>query len=154
MGVESCRELGSRAMDLGLQIALEMEPFPMSLLRDVDSMVHFIDDVKSPAVKANIDIFHLHLAGVAPQDLRRLKGKANHVHISDCDGKVHGDLPPGRGVVNFLPYLREIKALGISETISVELEYAPDPETIEQWIAEAYDETNVLMQQLQLRDWK
>ena len=154
MGVESCRELGSRAMDLGLQIALEIEPFAMSLLRDVDSMVRFIDEVKSPAVKANIDISHLHLAGVAPQDLRRLKGKAIHVHISDCDGKVHGDLPPGRGVVNFMPYLREIKALGISGTISVELEYAPDPETIEQWIAEAYYETNVMMQQLQLRDGK
>ena len=53
-----------------------------------------------------------------------------------------------------MPYLREIKALGISGTISVELEYAPDPETIEQWIAEAYYETNVMMQQLQLRDGK
>ena len=63
-----------------------------------------------------------------PEELRRLKGKAIHVHISDCDGKVHGDLPPGRGVVEFVPYLREIKALGIDGAISIELEYSPEPE--------------------------
>ena len=43
--------------------------------------------------------------------MRKLQGRAIHVHISDCDGKVHGDLPPGRGVVEFGPYLDEIKAL-------------------------------------------
>ena len=78
-----------------------------------------------PAVKANIDVSHLLLAKVQPEELRRLKGKAIHVHISDCDGKVHGDLPPGRGVVPFEPYLREIKALGIDGAISIELEYSP-----------------------------
>ena len=64
-------------------------------------------------MKANIDVSHLQLANTPAEELRPLKGKAIHVHISDCDGKVHGDLPPGRGVVDFAPYLREIKALGI-----------------------------------------
>jgi sugar phosphate isomerase/epimerase len=27
-----------------------------------------------------------------PLELTKLKGKAIHVHISDCDGTVHGDL--------------------------------------------------------------
>ena len=67
------------------------------------NMVRFIDDVDHPAVKANIDMSHLELAGTKPEELRALKGKAIHVHISDCDGKVHGDLPPGRGVVDFVP---------------------------------------------------
>src|SRR5581483_1400551 len=79
----------------------------------VDSMARFIDECNHPAVRANIDVSHLHLARVSPAELRRLKGKAIHVHISDCAGKKHGDLPPGRGVVDFGPYLREIKALGI-----------------------------------------
>jgi sugar phosphate isomerase/epimerase len=42
---------------------------------------------------ANIDISHLVLADTCPSDLAKLKGKAIHVHISDCDGKVHGDRP-------------------------------------------------------------
>jgi sugar phosphate isomerase/epimerase len=102
-------------------------------------------------VRANIDVSHLHLAKVAPAELRRLKGKAIHVHISDCDGKRHGDLSPGRGVVDFVPYLREIKALGIDGAISIELEYSPEPDRIEEWVAEAYRETDRLLSEVGLR---
>ena len=114
-------------------------------------MVRFLDDTAHPAVQANIDVSHLCLAKVAPEELRRLKGRAIHVHISDCDGKVHGDLPPGRGVVEFAPYLREIKALGIDGAISIELEYSPEPDQIEAWVAEAYTATDRLMQAQGLR---
>jgi sugar phosphate isomerase/epimerase len=104
-----------------------------------------IDDVNHPAVKANIDVSHLQLAKVPAAELRKLKGKACHVHISDCDGKVHGDLPPGRGVVDFGPYLREIKDLGIDGAISIELEYSPEPDRIEDWVREAYTATDELL---------
>jgi sugar phosphate isomerase/epimerase len=75
------------------------------------------------------------------------------VHISDCDGKVHGDLPPGRGVVDFPPYLNAIKQLGIDDaTVSIELEYSPEPEKIVEWVREAYDSTAALMRQAGLRN--
>ena len=74
-----------------------------------------------------------------------------HVHISDCDGTVHGDLPPGRGVCDFVPYLEAIKALDFDGTISIELEYSPEPDKIVEWVEEAYKETNALMQQVGLR---
>ena len=150
-GVANCKRLGDYAADLGVQIALELEPFHLSLLSNVDSMVRFIDDVNHSAVQANIDVSHLHLAKVAPQELRRLKGKAIHVHISDCDGKKHGDLPPGRGVVDFLPYLTEIKNLGIDGAISIELEYSPEPNRITEWVTEAYRETDKLLSAVGLR---
>ena len=150
-GVHNVRQLGDYAAELGLEIALELEPFPLSLVNDVDSMVRFLDDVDHEAVKANIDVSHLQLSDVKPEELRRLAGKANHVHISDCDGKVHGDLPPGRGVVDFAPYLKEIKDLGIEGTISIELEYSPEPDKIVEWVEEAYRETDKLMQAAGLR---
>jgi sugar phosphate isomerase/epimerase len=150
-GARNVRELGRYAADLGLQIALELEPFKLSLVNNVDSMVRFLDEVDHPAVKANIDVSHLQLSGTAPEELRRLKGKAIHVHLSDCDGKVHGDLPPGRGVVNFAPYLREIKALGIDGTVSIELEYSPQPDQIVSWVREAYQATDRLMREAELR---
>jgi len=149
--VRNVRMLGNYADNLGLKIALELEPFKLSLLNDVVSMVRFIDEVNHPAVAANIDVSHLQLANVAPEELRRLKGKAIHVHISDCDGKVHGDLPPGRGVVNFDPYLKEIAALGIDGAISIELEYSPEPDKITEWVAEAYTATDRLMRKYGLR---
>jgi sugar phosphate isomerase/epimerase len=150
-GVVHCRRLGEYAARLGVKIALELEPFALSLVNNVDSMVRFIDEVDHPAVRANIDVSHLHLARVAPPELRRLKGKAIHVHISDCDGKKHGDLPPGRGVVDFLPYLTEIKQLGIDGAVSIELEYSPEPAKITEWVAEAYRQTDQLMQAVGLR---
>src|SRR5215468_8422442 len=150
-GVRNVRELGKYAADLGLQIALELEPFKLSLVNNVQSMFRFLEDVSHPAVLANIDISHLQLSHTAPEEVRRLKGKATHVHLSDCDGKVHGDLPPGRGVVDFVPYLREIKALGINGAVSIELEYSPQPEKIVEWVREAYQATDRLMQAAGLR---
>lgn len=150
--VENCRLLADYAESIGVKIALELEPFPLSLLNNVDNMVRFIDDVNSPALQANIDVSHLLLADVAPEELQKLKGKAIHVHISDCDGKVHGDLPPGHGVVDFPPYLEQIKSLEIDGTISIELEYSPEPDQIEAWVAEAYMSTRQLMDVAGLSD--
>jgi sugar phosphate isomerase/epimerase len=145
-GVRHLKALGDHAAGLGLEIALELEPFKLSLLNDVPSMVRFLDDVAHPAVRANIDVSHLHLAGSRPEELRLLKGRAAHVHISDCDGKVHGDLPPGRGAVDFGPYLREIAALGVG-AMSIELEYSPEPDKIAEWVTEAYTATDRLMRE-------
>jgi sugar phosphate isomerase/epimerase len=150
-GVRNVRELGKYAADLGLQIALELEPFQLSLVNNVESMLRFLDDVNQAAVLANIDISHLQLAHTPPAEVRRLKGRATHVHLSDCDGKVHGDLPPGRGVVDFVPYLTEIKALGIDGAVSIELEYSPQPDKIVDWVREAYEATDRLMRQVGLR---
>jgi sugar phosphate isomerase/epimerase len=130
---------------------LELEPFRLSLLNNLKEMVRFLDDCNHPQVKANIDISHLVLSDVSPAELSQLKGRAVHVHISDCDGKVHGDLPPGRGVVKFMPYLQAIKELEINGTIALELEYSPDPEKIVEWVDEAYNETDRLMGELDLR---
>jgi sugar phosphate isomerase/epimerase len=151
-GVRNVRELGEYAAELGLQIALELEPFRLSLIRNVDTMLRFLEDVNHPAVRANIDVSHLQLSQTPPAEVGRLRGRAIHVHLSDCDGKVHGDLPPGRGVVDFIPYLREIKALGIDGAVSIELEYSPQPERIVEWVREAYEATDRLMRQVGLRD--
>lgn len=149
--VENCRRLADYAANLDIRIALELEPFPLSLLNNVERMVAFIDEVDHPALRANIDISHLHLAHVPPAEIKYLNGRAIHVHISDCDGLKHGDLPPGRGVVDFLPYLQEIKALEMEGAISIELEYSPEPDRIEEWVREAYESTDKLLRQVGLR---
>jgi sugar phosphate isomerase/epimerase len=143
--VETCRRLGDHAEKRAVDIALELEPFRLSLLHNVPEMVRFIADCGHPRVKANIDVSHLVLSDTSPADVLKLRGNAIHVHISDCDGKVHGDLPPGRGVVKFMPYLQAIKELNIDGSVSIELEYAPNPARIVQWVEEAYRETAKLM---------
>ena len=104
-----------------------------------------------PASKQILIFLISFLLITAPRKFAKLDGQAIHVHISDCDGKIHGDLPPGRGVVKFAPYLQSIKELKIDGAISIELEYSPDPERIVEWVEEAYTETSRLMNQVGLR---
>jgi D-psicose/D-tagatose/L-ribulose 3-epimerase len=151
--VTHVRTLGEYAAELGLEIALELEPFDHSLLNDVATMVSFLDDVGLASVKANLDISHLALAREPAESIDKLKGKVTHVHISDCDGEVHGDLPPGRGVVDFPPYLDAINRLDIPDAaISIELEYSPNPDEIVEWVTEAYEKTSSHMRRAGLRD--
>ena len=149
--IESCRILGDYADQKKIDIALELEPFRLSLLNSVDAMARFVEECRHPRVRANIDISHLVLSDTSPHDLAKLKDKAIHVHISDCDGKVHGDLPPGRGIVKFEPYLQAIKELGINGTVAIELEYSPDPSRIVEWVEEAHRQTASLMDLVGLR---
>ena len=150
--VDNVRRLGDYASKLDLEIAIELEPFKLSIVNTLEKMDQFLRDVDHPAVRANLDISHLALAGTPPESVPNLKGRIAHVHFSDCDGKVHGDLPPGRGVVNFTPYLQQLKNLGFGGTISIELEYSPEPEKIVEWVTEAYRETDRLMQNLGIRN--
>ena len=114
-------------------------------------MDRFLKEVNHPAVKANIDISHLLLARDGADKIARLQGRIAHVHLSDCDGKKHGDLPPGRGVVDFPPYLAALGAAGFNGTVSIELEYSPEPGKIVDWVREAYTATDALMREQGLR---
>jgi D-psicose/D-tagatose/L-ribulose 3-epimerase len=152
IGVETVRACGEHARSLGLEIAMELEPFHLSLLNSVDAMVRFLDDVGMPeTVRANCDISHLHLVRTPFEEVGKLKGKIAHVHLSDCDGKVHGDLPPGRGITPVRDYLAAIQQTGYDGVVSIELEYSPEPDRIEEWVAEAYRETDKIMQSLGAR---
>ncbi len=150
-GVENVRECGEHGRSLGLEIAMELEPFKLSLINSVDTMLKFLDDVGLPNVLANCDISHLHLVHAPFDDVKRLKGRIAHVHLSDCDGKVHGDLPPGRGVTPIKDYLKAIRDTGFNRTVSIELEFSPQPERIVEWVEEAYRETDRIMRELNCR---
>src|SRR5688572_7137005 len=81
-GVDNTRKLGEYAKTLGLEIAIELEPFTLSLVNSVDTMLKFLDDVGLPNVLANCDISHLHLVHAPLSDVARLKGRIAHVHLS------------------------------------------------------------------------
>lgn len=145
IAVEQGRAIGDYARSLGLEVAIELEPFKLSIVNHIDKMIQYLDDVDNTCVKANLDVSHLYLSKSPAASIPKLKGRIAHVHFSDCDGKVHGDLPPGRGVVDFIPYLEQIKAVGFDGTVSIELEYSPEPDKIIDWVREAYTATDELM---------
>ena len=149
--VEHVHELARYADELGQDIAIELEPFELSIVNNIDKMAQFLKDVDHPRAKANVDISHLALAKNSAEELPKLAGHIAHVHLSDCDGKRHGDLPPGRGTVNFPPYLKALADSGFNGSVSIELEYSPEPDRIVEWVSEAYRATDQMMQQLGIR---
>jgi sugar phosphate isomerase/epimerase len=151
MAKEAVKSAGEYAGSKGLEIVLELEPFTEALLKDVDELVRFVKEVDHPAVRANADISHLHLSDASLADVAKLKGLIGHIHLSDCDGKVHGDLPAGMGVTPIKEYLQAIVDTGYEGTVSIELEYSPDPDKIVEWAQRAYDGTAQIMLELGVR---
>lgn len=151
MAKQMVAEAGEYAHSKGLEIVLELEPFTEALLKDVDELVRFVKEIGHPAVRANADISHLHLSDASFDDVEKLAGLIGHIHLSDCDGKVHGDLPAGRGVTPIKEYLAAIRDTGYDGTVSIELEYSPDPDKIVEWATEAYTETAKIMRELGVR---
>jgi D-psicose/D-tagatose/L-ribulose 3-epimerase len=152
IAVGNLKQLAPYADEKGVDLVIELEPFSQALVKDVHELARFIRAVDHPRVKANADISHLHLSGAAFEEVAELRGMIGHIHLSDCDGEVHGDLPPGRGVTPIKEYLAAIVDAGFSDgTVSIELEYSPDPDRIVEWVEEAYRETAKIMDELGVR---
>ena len=151
MAVQRTRELGGYARSKGIEVVVELEPFSQALVKNVDELARFVHDVDHPAVKANADISHLHLSGASLGDVKKLTGMIGHIHLSDCNGETHGDLPAGRGVTPIKEYLQAIVDTGYEGTVSIELEYSPEPDRIVEWVEEAYGETAKIMAEVGVR---
>ena len=139
--VDATQQVGRHAAARGLELAIELLPFEFAFIQTLDDMEHFLDDVGLENVKATVDISHFWLMRIPPAALTRLKGRIAQVHISDCDGLNHGDLPPGRGNTPFGEYLSAIRDAGFAGAASVELEFPPDSHQMREWVAEANGKT-------------
>jgi sugar phosphate isomerase/epimerase len=143
--VEATRIVGEHAAAQNLELAIELLPFEFAFIKSMDTMIRFLDEVGLDNVKACTDISHLWLTRTPTLQLQRLNGRVAHVHISDCDGINHGDLPPGRGNTPFAEYLDAIRETGFAGTVSLELEFPPDPRAMRAWVEEAYGSTRRLL---------
>jgi D-psicose/D-tagatose/L-ribulose 3-epimerase len=137
--VDATRRVGEHAAARGLEVAIELLPFEHAFVRTLDDLDRLLDAVGLANVKAGIDISHLWLERIDPSERARFAGRVAQVHIADCDGRAHGDLPVGRGNTPFVDYLRVLGTLGYRGSASVELEFPTNPEEIVDWVAEARD---------------
>ena len=151
IAVANVRQAGEYAASKGLEVVLELEPFNEALLKDVHELVRFVKEVGVPAVRANADISHLHLSGASFDEVAVMTDLIGHIHLSDCDGKVHGDMPAGMGVTPIKEYLQAIVDTGYEGTVSIELEYAPEGTEIIPWAQRAYDGTAAIMRDVGVR---
>ena len=145
--VRNTREVSKYAETMGLEIALELEPWKFAFLNSLDKALRLMDEVDVTACKANLDLSHLWPMGVTADELDALAGRISHVHISDCNGTVYENLPPGRGTAPLKEYLLALRKTGYDGTISLELMPSPVGIAPEDWVAEGYRETMLLMKE-------
>jgi sugar phosphate isomerase/epimerase len=150
--VEAAKELSEYAAKCEMNVLVELEPFTYSLVNDIDTMEQFLNDVAMPNCLANVDVGHLHVQGIKPEEILRLTGRIGGVHLSDNDGTVHNDWPTGRGNADIAGYLSALQEAGYDDVVSIELEFAPNPDGIVEWVSEAYVETAKIMEKLGLRN--
>ena len=151
MVVDATRQVGAHAARRKRELAIELLPFEFAFINSLDTMERFLDEVGLDNVKATVDISHFWLMRIPPKDLaRRLKGRVAHVHVSDCDGTNHGDMPPGRGNTPFADYLAAIRETGFQGAASIELEFPPDPKGMAAWVTEAHGAALKLLKEAQV----
>jgi D-psicose/D-tagatose/L-ribulose 3-epimerase len=149
--VDATRQVGEHAALRQRELAIELLPFEFAFINSLDTMERFLDAIGLPNVKATVDISHFWLMRIPPAEVaRRLKGRIAHVHMSDCDGIHHGDMPPGRGNTPFGEYLSAIRETGFAGAASIELEFPPDPKGMAAWVAEAHGAALKLLKQAQV----
>lgn len=151
MAKTRCQEISDHAATKGIEIVLELEPFTEALVGKVETLAQFVKDVDRPNFRANADISHLHLADASFEDVKQLTGLIGHIHLSDCNGETHGDLPAGMGKTPIKEYLQAIVDTGYEGTVSIELEYSPDPAKIVEWATQAYEGTAAIMREIGVR---
>jgi D-psicose/D-tagatose/L-ribulose 3-epimerase len=151
--VDATRHVGHRAAELGLEVAIELLPFEHAFVRTLDDMERLLDGVGLDNVKAGVDISHLWLQRIPAVELTRLAGRVGQIHVADCDGVNHGDLPPGRGNTPFAEYLGALEETGYRGAASVELEFPQNPSQMVEWVTEAYEGTRKLLVETGLRSW-
>ena len=139
--VDATQQVGRHAAERSLELAIELLPFDFAFIRTLEDMERFLDAVGLANVKATVDISHFWLMRIPPAALKRLNGRIAQVHVSDCDGANHGDLPPGRGNTPFGEYISAIRDAGFAGAASVELEFPPDMSQMREWVAEAFAST-------------
>jgi D-psicose/D-tagatose/L-ribulose 3-epimerase len=149
--VDATRQVGAHAATRRRELAIELLPFEFSFINSLDTMERFLDEVGLANVKATIDISHFWLMRIPPVEVaKRLKGRVAHVHVSDCDGTNHGDMPPGRGNTPFADYLAAIRETGFVGAASIELEFPPDPKGMAAWVTEAHGAALQLLKDAQV----
>lgn len=99
------------------RLRLAVEPRPMDLLGNTDSLLRLMDAISSESLGGVVDFSHIRIAREIPAlSMKKLGRKIFSVHLSDYDGITDSHWPPGQGITEWKPIfqaLREVRYDGI-----------------------------------------
>ncbi len=120
--IERLRGLGEYADTRGVIVALEAHID--AAVETPDQIVSLLQQVASPAIRANFDISHFNVLGIPVEEsVAKMVPYAAHTHVKDERG-LHPDyayLIPGEGKFDYVRYLKAMQTHGYTGFISVEI---------------------------------
>jgi sugar phosphate isomerase/epimerase len=117
---ESLKPVLDRAAKRGVKVGVELEPG--LFLEYVDELKHWIDQIGSPALGANLDIGHSIVIGeTIDHAVNTLAGRIWNLHVEDLPGRKHYHMIPGEGTFDWAGLKRSLERVGYDRYLTVEL---------------------------------
>lgn len=113
--VSTMKEYCDWCLKYDIIVTLELEPEALYVCNGIEAMKMLLEEIGAPNLAANIDIGHLNILRLGPNDLECIKEKIVHVHISDNNGLAHTNCVIGEGNANINWYIEKLIEFGIDE---------------------------------------
>jgi sugar phosphate isomerase/epimerase len=119
--VAGCNEVLARAAARNVRLAFE--PEPGMLVARMDECAELARRLADPLFGLTLDVGHVHCLddGPIPKVIESWKDRLFNIHIEDMRRGVHDHLMFGEGEIDFPPVLAELRDVGYSGGIHVEL---------------------------------
>ncbi|MBW3636675.1 MAG: sugar phosphate isomerase/epimerase [Armatimonadetes bacterium] len=113
-----CRELGPRAQEAGITIAVEpLNSREDNLINSVAQGAHIVDEVAHPHIQLLADFYHMFEDREPTQNAADAEKRLQHTHLADL-----GRLAPGfaEGEADFVGFFSALRAAGYDKRCSFE----------------------------------
>ncbi|MDA4123530.1 MAG: sugar phosphate isomerase/epimerase [Thaumarchaeota archaeon] len=126
-------------------LLLAVEPRPMDLLGNTDSLLRLMDGVPSENLGGVVDFSHMQMSKEIPAlSMKKLGKKIFSVHLSDDDGITDCHWPPGQGIIEWPPIFRALRESGYDGILSLDVSGMD----VEQEVIEAREYVQDLLRRL------
>src|SRR5690554_603549 len=105
-----------KAVEKDIILTYENNPRIFRMLTSTDEAVKLHDEFTSTNLKVTVDIGHLTVLRESPAEIRKIKGKVIHAHITDNDSTTDTNETLGTGYTPIAECLQELKDAQIGET--------------------------------------
>lgn len=117
--IEFCRELGPRAQESGITVAIEpLNRHEDNFITSVESGAEFVDAANHPNIQLLADFYHMVEENEPLENIEAAGGRLKHTHLADL-----GRVAPGNakeGEADFVGFFRALRASGYDARCSFE----------------------------------
>ncbi len=124
----SLEEIGEAAQAVGVTVAVELIPNPLSLAARLVQWLE--DDLETPGMGVCLDVGHANLTGDAMEAIETCSGHIVTTHLHDNRGKRDEHLVPGEGAIDWEGVLMAFQKVGYDGAWIFELAPSAEPAAV------------------------